>query len=223
MHFDRAAIGRLKIALVDDHEIFREALRVLLPKADPTIEVVAEAATGRDAVRIAQTTQPDVVVMDILLPDLSGLAAIREMHRLGSKSRILVLSALSTVPSIADALAAGADGYAFKVQPVTEIVKAMRAISQGLSYLPPTSGNVVAELRARKVTNFERLIDSLSIREREIFDLVIAGHTNQKVAELCFISAKTVETHRTRINKKLHTHSTGDLMRFAAYHGLIYP
>jgi two-component system response regulator NreC len=210
----------VKLALVDDHPVFREALKLLLPREDPNLDVVAEAASARDAIPMIQWSQPDLVVMDLAFPESNGLVAIRELRRLGSKARFLVLSALAGVSSVMDALVTGADGYALKTQPIDAIARAIRTVLRGDVYLPPGLENTVECLRLQRGSMNERLIDRLSPREREVFDLVISGHTNQNVARLCFISQKTVETHRTRINTKLGTHSTGDLIRFAVLQGI---
>ena len=211
----------MRIVLVDEHAIFREAVRRLLAHEDPTVEIVGEASTVREGLRIVECAQPDVVVLEILFPELNGLVAIRELRRLGTKSHILVLSALSMESFVIDAFAAGADGYTLKAQSVGASINALRTISSGGRYLPPHVAHVNTS-PARGRHEGGRCIDRLSHRERDIFDLAVAGHPTQKIAELCLISAKTVEVHRTHINRKLHTHSTGDLIRLAILNGLIF-
>ena len=185
---------------------------------DPSFEVVGEAATARDAIETVQAQQPDLVLIDIVLRGLNGIVATRELHRLGTKSRILMLTAIAEPGFVVDALAAGANGYALKEQSTDELIDAMHTVHRGGSYVAPGLKAAVDGVGASPQTGG---MDALSARERQVFELVVAGYPNLRVASELFISIKTVETHRSRINKKLRVHSTGELIRFAALNGLI--
>ncbi|MDB4981270.1 MAG: LuxR family transcriptional regulator [Myxococcales bacterium] len=205
----------MRLLLVDDHPLMRQALRALLP-ARP-IEIVAEAATAREAVELVELHKPALVLMDILMPGPNGIAGLRDLRRRHPKTRVLIYTAL-TEPSFArDALAAGADGYALKTDDAEELFRAIAEVDQGRVYLPPSMSHLMSAASTAQSTGFA----TLSPREREVFDLVIKGHTNDVLAGFLFISVKTIETHRSRINRKVGVHSTAQLMRFAALNGLV--
>jgi DNA-binding NarL/FixJ family response regulator len=203
--------------LVEDHAVFRTALRELLSARDPAFEVVAEAATAQDAWRHADTHRPDITIMDLVLRGESGVSATRELCRRQRGARVLVLSAIDNPSFVREAFDAGARGYALKEQTVDEIVTAVRVVAGGMRYLPPRFDPEL--IGDGKGAQPDGLFGQLSAREREIFDLVVAGHGNQRIAAELFISVKTVETHRARINRKLNVHSGVELVRFAAMHG----
>jgi DNA-binding NarL/FixJ family response regulator len=218
--------GSLRILLVDDHAVFREALSSLLVARDPSMTIVGEKATARDGVKAALESQPDVVVMDIMLGGESGIAAIRELRRLDSHCRILVLTAIVEPGYVVDVFAAGAEGYALKEQSIEDILVAIHHVARGASYVAPRLERALGGAGAtsgHRPTGpaLEGVVASLSVREREVFRLVVAGYTNQRISTELFISVKTVETHRTRINKKLRVHSTVELLRLAALNGLV--
>jgi two-component system response regulator NreC len=217
-YFDPAQKGdcALRIYLVDDHAIVREALRLLLPAKDPSLEVVGEAADGREAVAAIPGLLPDVVLVDILLRGMSGIAAIRELRRLNFRGKVVVLSAIRVPTFVAEAFTSGAEGYAIKSDGVDELLLALNRVTSGRRYLSPSLGDLEsAQTRGA--------FDELSLREREIFNLVVSGYSNQRMADELFISVKTVETHRSRINRKLHVHSTAELIRLAALNGMVSP
>jgi DNA-binding NarL/FixJ family response regulator len=213
----------LKILLVDDHALFCEALSTLLVHREPSFEIVGAVSTARDAVKAVAELRPDIVLMDIMLGGQTGIAAIRELRRLDAKCRILILTALVEPGFAVDALGAGADGYALKEQGIDEILGAIRRITRGVGYLAPRMEQSVGPIpeRGPNAESVPGIVESLSVREREVFGLIVAGHTNQRISTELFISVKTVETHRMRINKKLHVHSTVELLRLAALHGLV--
>lgn len=207
----------MRVMLVEDHAVFRTALRELLSARDPAFEVVAEAATAQDAWRHADTHRPDITIMDLVLRGESGVSATRELCRRQRGARVLVLSAIDNPSFVREAFDAGARGYALKEQTVDEIVTAVRVVAGGMRYLPPRFDPEL--IGDGKGAQPDGLFGQLSAREREIFDLVVAGHGNQRIAAELFISVKTVETHRARINRKLNVHSGVELVRFAAMHG----
>jgi two-component system response regulator NreC len=204
--------------LVEDHAIFRTALRELFAARDPSLEVVAEAGTAQDAWRAADEQRPDVTIMDLFLRGESGISATRELCRRQRGARVLILTAVDNPSFVREAFAAGARGYALKEQTAEEIVAAIRVVAGGLRYLPPRFDPELLG-NPKQGAQPDGLFGQLSAREREIFDLVVAGHGNQRIASELFISIKTVETHRARINRKLGVHSGVELVRFAALHG----
>lgn len=208
----------MRVMLVEDHAIFRTALRELFATRDPSLEVVAEAGTAQDAWRAADEQRPDVTIMDLFLRGESGISATRELCRRQRGARVLILTAVDNPSFVREAFAAGARGYALKEQTADEIVAAIRAVASGLRYLPPRFDPELLG-NPRQAAEADGLFGQLSAREREIFDLVVAGHGNQRIASELFISIKTVETHRARINRKLGVHSGVELVRFAALHG----
>lgn len=211
----------MRVLLVDDHVVFRQGLCGLLG-LDSRFDVVAEAGNAREAYTALEKMRPDVVVLDLALPGANGIAAAREMVRRQTGCRVLMLSAHSERPFVAQSLGAGALGYALKTQPIDEIKTAINRVGRGEQYVAPTfDSDVVDQARAYRRAGGTGPLAVLSVREREIFDLIVAGFSNQRMArELC-ISVKTVDTHRTRINRKLELHSTAEIVRFAALHGLI--
>lgn len=208
----------MRLMLVEDHAVVRSALRELLVTREPSLEVVAEAATAQDAWQLADEYRPDLTIMDLFLRGKSGISATRELCRRQRGTRVLILTATDNPSFVREAFAAGARGYALKEQTAEEILAAVRAVGSGSRYL---SSRFDQELMGdgKPSTLTDGLFGQLSAREREIFDLVVAGHGNQRIATELFISVKTVETHRARINRKLGVHSGVELVRFAALHG----
>jgi DNA-binding NarL/FixJ family response regulator len=209
---------KLRVALVDDHALFREGLSELLARQSD-LAVVAEAGDARQAYQVVEASRPDVVVLDVALPGTDGIAAAREILRRTPGSKVLMLTMFADQDYAARALAAGALGYALKMQDSGTVLDAIRAVGRGESYLPPGMG--AAGSRAQQRGHHDGPLGRLSEREREVFGLVVRGLSNGQVAgELC-ISVKTVETHRARIHRKLGVHSVAELVRFAALRGLI--
>ena len=208
----------MRLMLVEDHAVFRSALRELFATREPSFEMVAEAATAQDAWRLADQHQPDITIMDLFLRGESGISATRELCRRHRGARVLILTAVDNPCFVREAFAAGARGYALKEQSAEEIFGAVRVVAGGARYLPP-SFDPELMVEGRQDAQSEGLFGQLSAREREIFDLVVAGHGNQRIAAELFISVKTVETHRARINRKLGVHSGVELVRFAALNG----
>jgi DNA-binding NarL/FixJ family response regulator len=207
----------VKLLLVDDHPMVLEAIRINLPLKDPSMQVVGEAATAREAISLAEQLRPEMVVMDLLLPGESGLAAMRDIRRRGLDCKMLVYTAVNEVSLAKEAFAAGAQGYVLKTSSVEQFFEAIAQVGRGQTYVPPGFADQVEDLPAPRAAGLE----ALSPREREIFDLIAAGKSSVEVASSLFISVKTVETHRSRINRKLGVHSTGELIRFAALSGTL--
>jgi DNA-binding NarL/FixJ family response regulator len=208
----------MRVMLVEDHAVFRTAIRELFATRDPSLHMVAEAATAQDALRLAEQHRPDVTIMDLFLRGESGISATRELCRRQRNARVMILTAVDNPSFIREAFAAGARGYALKEQTADEIIAALRVVAGGARYLPPRfDPGLIGD--GTPTPEPDGLFAQLSAREREIFDLVVAGHGNQRIASELFISVKTVETHRARINRKLGVHSGVELVRYAALHG----
>lgn len=208
----------IRIVLVDDHALFRSGLSALFGTTRD-MKVVGEAGDARQARQVIEAEKPAVVILDVSLPGTSGIAAMSELRRYAPDARFLVVSMHGGHDVVAEALGAGASGYALKHQPGDEIMDAVRRVAAGQPYLAPS----LPEALLDPVKRAERAhpLASLSAREREIFDLVVRGFSTEAIAKQLFISAKTVETHRAHINKKLGLHSAAELVRFAARCGLI--
>jgi DNA-binding NarL/FixJ family response regulator len=210
----------IRIVLVDDHRLFRDGLRAIL-SAHPGFTVVAEAETAREAFKRIQEVEHDLVILDLTLPGSNGTALLRDLNRLRGHHRpVLVLTMHQHADIVSDALAAGATSYALKLQSEADLIKAIETTARGERYLAPQIAAVAADMMKRPRRG-AGVLALLSSREREIFDLLIRGGTNADVARQLFISVKTVETHRTRIMRKLGVHSIGELIRLAARHGLL--
>ena len=210
----------LRLVLIDDHKVFREALRALLDTY-PGIAVVGESDDARSGYGVVEQAKPDVVVLDIMLPGVDGIAAAREILRRVPGTKVLILSAYVHADRLREALSAGVNGWAGKDQSAEELIGAIRRVATGENYVAPRLESLVSSAEGRSGNGEGQPLHLLSPREREIFDLIIRGFSNEGIARELSISAKTVETHRAHINKKLEVHSTADLVRFAARHGLL--
>jgi DNA-binding NarL/FixJ family response regulator len=213
---------KIRILLADDHTILRAGLKMML-NAQSDMEVVGEAQDGQQAVQEAQRLQPDVVLMDITMPDMNGIEATRHIKRILPDIRILVLTMHEHDEYVFQALRAGASGYMLKEAADTELITAIHVIKSGQFYLSPTAQSVVVGDYLQRVRTGEERdsYSSLTEREREILKLVAEGHTNNQIAERLVISPKTVDTHRTHIMDKLNLHSRAELVKYAMRRGLL--
>lgn len=211
-----AARQRSHIALVDDHPLFRQGLAVAL-RRERDLEVVGDFGSAHEAIELAKHVALDVAVVDILMPTVSGLSLTSELFERQPRCRVLGLSVIDDPGIIADMLRAHACGFALKTQPIAEIIDAVRQVLGGLRYLPPgvSRDAVDAELAGTATRRLERLTP----REREVFELLIRGHSNDEIAVRLVISRRTVETHRQRVMNKLSAHSIAQMQRLAARHG----
>lgn len=205
-----------RVFLIDDHPLFREGLAGAI-QAEPDLEVVGQAATLDELRAQAPEVEPDVAVVDLLMPLVSGIGVTRELGELLPRCRVLGLSAVVDAAAIAEMLRAGARGFALKTQPAPEILDAVRRTAAGDSYLPSSVSReaVDAELAGGAPPSLAQL----TRREREIFELMIRGYTNPEIAARLFISLRTVETHRHRIVKKVCARSIVEMQRLAARYG----
>jgi DNA-binding NarL/FixJ family response regulator len=205
--------------LADDHAVVRDGLRALLEGGND-LQVVAMAGNGREAVAEALRLKPDIVIMDIAMPELDGVEATRRIVERCPETRVLILSMYLSAEHIYRALQAGAQGYVLKESAGEEVVDAIRALRAGKRYLSHRITETVIDDYLREGTNVSPL-DSLSLRERDVLQLVVEGRTNAAIAQALSLSPKTVETYRARIMKKLKVRDTVELVKFSMRHGLI--
>jgi DNA-binding NarL/FixJ family response regulator len=208
------------VLLVDDHAVVRDGLTVLI-ESGSDLQVVGTASNGRDAVAEAQRLRPDVVVMDIALPELDGVEATRHMLEKSPNSKVLILSMHLSAEHIHRALQAGAKGYVLKESAGDEVIEAIRAVAHGKRYLSYRITEAMIEDYVRESPTAVSPLDSLSLRERDVLQLVVEGHTNAVIAQKLSLSPKTVETYRARIIKKLKVRDTVELVKFAMRHGIV--
>lgn len=215
-------MDRLKILLGDDHTLVRQGFRRIL-EARPEWEVVAEASDGRDAVRQALATEPDVAILDIGMPFLNGIEATRQIVRRLPAIRILILSMHPDEAYIIQALKAGARGYMLKDSADVDLIRGIGAIAAGKSFFSPAVSKVMLDdyLRHLAEKGIVDRFETLSEREREIFQLIAEGHSNKGIADLLSVSPATVETHRAHILQKLDVHNTAELVLYAVRRGVI--
>jgi len=205
----------IRVLLVDDHAMMREGLRALLA-ASPGISVVGGAGTGREALRSAAELQPDVVVMDIAMPDLNGIEAATMIRERCPNTRVVILSMHSSSEHLYRAFAAGASGYVLKSSAGAEVIQAVQAVHAGRRYVSPALREIYAAQTAARASPLE----SLSARERQVLQLVVEGKSSAEIAELVHLSRKTVETYRSRIMKKLGVNDVPSLVKFALLQGI---
>lgn len=206
-----------RILLADDHVIVRQGFRALLEREG--LEVVAEAANGHEAVRLAGELLPDVAVLDFAMPLLNGLDAAKEIRRRSPRTRTILLTVHSEDHYVLEAVQAGVHGYVVKTQAAADLVQAIREIRGNAIYLSPTISRAVVEAYLDKATPPG---DLLSSRERQVLQLVAEGKTTKEIAGVLGVSIKTADSHRARLMRKLDIHDTAGLVRFAIRRGLIH-
>jgi len=215
--------GKIRILIVDDHAILRQALRLLLEIHDE-VEVVGDASNGREAMDAAEKLQPDVVLMDMVMPGLNGLEATRQIRRRLPKTKVLILTGYMEDEQIVAALRAGASGYVVKKSDVSELLLGIQAVYRGNTYFSSaiSAGGAVSEYMLQARSEEGRTgYDLLTGREREVLQLIAEGYSNQRIGQELFISVKTVEAHKAHIMSKLHAQTRTDLIRYAIRKGLV--
>lgn len=215
-------MSKHSILIVEDHTILREGLRALLTP-DPELEIIGETDNGRDAVRLAATMRPSMVLMDLSMPGINGIEAISELKRRQTQTKVLVLTVHKTEEYIREALKAGADGYALKDATHSELLMAIKSVLRGKTYLSPGVSEQVINgyLDRDRFVHGPTLWDTVTHREREILKLIAEGRTNKLIANYLCVSVKTVEKHRSNLMKKLDLHNASSLTAFAIEKGLI--
>jgi two-component system response regulator NreC len=215
-------MANLRILLGDDHTLVRHGLRKILVE-QPEWEIVGEASDGRDAVRQTLAVQPHVAILDIGMPLMNGIEATRQILRRLPQTHILILSMHANEACIIQALKAGAKGYLLKDSADSELIRAVESVAAGKSFFSPAVAKVMLDDYVRHLADkgIADRFDSLSEREREVFQLVAEGHSNKEVAELLSVSPATVETHRAHILQKLDVHNTAELVLYAVRRGVI--
>lgn len=215
-------MDRIRILLADDHTVVRDGLRVLLER-QPGFEISGEASDGLEAVRLAEETHPDVVLMDIAMPLLNGIEATRRIAANLPHTAVVILSMHYDESYIIRSLKAGARGYVVKDSPKTDLINGIRAVHEGRSFLSPKISRILQDdhLRQLQSKGLDDTYDLLTDREREILQLVAEGRTNKEIANLLSISPYTIDTHRTHILQKLNLHSAPELILYAVRKGII--
>jgi two-component system response regulator NreC len=212
----------IKIILADDHAVMRRGLRLVLEQ-QKDFEIVGEASDGREAVKLAETVKPDVAVLDITMPNLNGIEATRQINAKQNGVSTIILSMHADESFVLRALKAGARGYLLKESAEADLINAVRIVSEGKSFFSPTVSRMLVEdyVRQMQDKDIEDSYDLLTMRERELLQLIAEGKSNKDIANLLNLSLYTVETHRSNILGKLNLHSVPELILYAVRKGVI--
>ncbi len=205
----------IRILIVDDHAVVRQGLRLLL-EAQPGIEVIGEAPDGAMGIQMAQQMQPDVILLDLLMPVMNGIEVIQRIQGLRLNSRVLVLTSSLEDQLVKQALQAGAHGYILKASRATDLMQAIERVAQGLTALDPAAAQVVMQ-HARD----QDPLETLTARERDVFDIMARGHNNPEIADLLSVSEATVRTHIASVLDKLMLRDRTQVMVYALKRGLV--
>ena len=216
-------MGRTTVVLADDHPVFRQGLRGVL-EAEPDFHVVGEAGDGLAAAALVERLKPNVAIVDVMMPGLSGLEVTREIRQRAPATRVLVLSMYDNEAYVLEALRNGAAGYVLKDCHADELVQAVRSVAAGRHYLSqPLRERAIAAYSQKAERDCSDPHDTLTMREREVLHLAAQGHSNSGIAARLTINSRTVETHRAHLMRKLGLHSQTDLIRYALRRGIIPP
>lgn len=209
----------IRILIADDHGVLRAGLAAIL-NSEADFEVVGEAGTSEEALHLAQELQPDLVLMDLSMPEMGGIEATRHLHAHLPATRVLILTLHEDSGMVREAIRAGASGYILKRAVKHELISAIQAVLRGDLYVHPAMMRaLLAEPEPARLAP-EPLAEPLTRREQEVLRLIARGHTNSQIADLLNLSVRTVEYHRANLTSKLHLHSRVDLIRYAAENGL---
>ncbi len=215
-------MSHIRIILVEDHALVRAGMKALLQKIEGT-EVVADMGDGLEAVKYVQTDTPDLVLMDIAMPGLNGLDATARILRESPTTRVILLSMHANEEYLQQALQVGASGYLLKGAELAELELAIRTVAKGERYLTPAVAKYAIEAYREKTEGPVGPLAKLSMRQREILQLIAEGHTTKDIAQRLNLSVKTVETHRSQLMERLEIHDVPGLVRFAIGVGLVQP
>jgi two-component system, NarL family, response regulator NreC len=215
-------VRQIRILLADDHNVMRGGLRVLLER-QPGFKVVGEASDGRQAVEQAEATKPDIIVLDIAMPNLSGIEAAQRISTQLPHTRIIILSMHSDESYVLRALKAGAKGYLLKDSAENDLIEAIKSVDEGKAFFSPEISNIMVEdyVREMKRRGAEDSYELLTPREREILQMLVEGKSNKHIATVLDLSLYTVETHRRNLQDKLNLHSFAELILYAVRKGII--
>jgi two-component system, NarL family, response regulator NreC len=209
------------IILADDHEIVRQGLRTLL-EVEPNFQIIGEAGNGLETARLVERLQPDVLVVDVMMPGLNGLEVTRQVSERSPHTRVVILSMRANEAYVLEALRNGAAGYVLKADSTAELVHAVREVAAGRRYLSPPLSERALEAYVQKAKQVApEPHSSLTTREREVLHLAAEGHTNAEIAVQLSISAHTAMTHRANVMRKLGLHNQADLIRYAMQRGIL--
>ena len=210
----------IKVLIADDHAIVRTGLRALL-KSEPTLELVGEATGGYEAIELVGKTHPDILILDLSMPDLDGIAVTKQIKPQYPDLRILILTVHEDEALLREAIKAGTSGYILKRAAEAELIAAIRIIMRGDLYVEPSMVRALLSDSLKSVTEQRESEEPLTPREKEILRLIVQGYTNRQIGDELTISVRTVEGHRSNIMEKLGLHSRVELVRYARQHGLI--
>ena len=210
----------IQLVIADNHTLVRAGFRSLVEELDG-IEVVGEAENGRDALQLVETLKPQIVLMDIAMPEMNGLEATARISREFPQVKVLILSMHANEEYVYQALRSGASGYLLKDSGAEELELALRAIARGETYLCPAVSKYVVSDYVRRLNQDQTPLDQITPRQREILQLIAEGKSTKEIAELLYISTKTVETHRTQLMDRLDIHDIAGLVRYAIRIGLV--
>lgn len=213
-------MANIKVMIVDDHAIFRQGLKALFTGFDD-VEIVGEAGNGREAIEKVRQLNPEVVLMDIGMPEMGGLEATKHIHKERPDVAVLILTQYEDTEYVLSLLRAGAKGYIAKTASAADLLGAVKTVSKGGSYLYPSATTALINEYLIRVEGYKSEYDKLTNREREILQLIAEGLSNQDIADKLFISIKTVLRHRTNLMEKLGFHNRTELIKYAISKGLI--
>ena len=210
----------IDVVIADDHAVVRAGLRALIT-AEPSLKLVGEAAGGLEAIELVTKLKPDILILDMSMPDLDGIAVTREIKHSGSTTRILILTVHEDEALLREAIKAGASGYILKRAAETELISAINILMRGDLYIDPSLVRVLLDTTSTTDTSEKTHVEQLTTRETEVLKLIVQGFTNRQVAEELSLSVRTVEGHRANLSEKLGLKSRVELVRYAKAHGLI--
>lgn len=211
---------RIRVFIADDHAIVRTGLRALI-KAEPDFELIGEATGGYEALESVEKLKPDILVLDISMPDLDGISVIRKLKEKGIKTNILILTVHEDVALLRESLKAGASGYIIKHAAEGELISAIQSVLRGEIYIHPTMIRPFLQPINKIPERDKNNTEPLTVREEDVLKLLVQGYTNKEMAEELGIGQRTVESHRANLTAKLNIHSRVELLRFARKQGLV--
>ncbi len=209
-----------RILIIDDHAIVRTGLRTLL-QSEPSLELVGEASGGYEAIELVAETSPDIILLDLSMPDLDGIAVTKKLAPKYPELRILILTIHEDKALVREAIKSGASGYILKRAAESELVSAINVLMRGDMYVDHALLSTLVEDTVEKPSHNRELIEALTPREKDVLGLIVLGYTNRQIGEELSISVRTVEGHRSNLSEKIGSHSRADLVRYARENDLI--